>query len=163
VVLHSSSDRELLADDSLDFAKDVVSGIIAYHAVALDDRHEDRVLGEWSYDIIPDRQGAKCLVESLKLLVNMSNISLRWSKSTSEIPGSSTALMRMALGREKLVAAMEEQNGDEKELSSEDHGNRGHAEDAVSGQDLLCLVLAALCNAFLADQDFTASVADMGK
>ena len=78
VVLHSSIDREILADDSLNFAKDVVSGIIAYHAIALDDRHEDRALGEWRYDIIPDRQGAKCLVKSFKLLVNMSNMSLRW-------------------------------------------------------------------------------------
>jgi hypothetical protein len=107
--------------------------------------------------------GAKCLVESLKLLVNMSNMSLRWSKSTSDVPGSSTALMRIVLGREKLVAAMGEQSGEEKELSSGDRVKRDHTEDPVSGQDLLCLVLAALCNAFLADEAFTASVADMGK
>jgi hypothetical protein len=109
------------------------------------------------------RSGAKCLVESLKLLVNMSNMSLRWSKSTSEVPGFSTALMRIVLGREKLVAAMGEQSGEEKEVSSDGRGQRDHTEDSVSEQDLLCLDLAALCNAFLADQAFTASVADMGK
>lgn len=54
VVLQSSNDREILANDSYDFAKDVVSGIIAYHAIAFDDDHEHRALGEWSYGTVPD-------------------------------------------------------------------------------------------------------------
>lgn len=54
MVLQSSDDRDILANDSHDFAKDVVSGIIAYHAIAFDDDHEHRALGEWSHGPVPD-------------------------------------------------------------------------------------------------------------
>ena len=52
--------------------------------------------------------------------------------------------MRMALGREKLVAAMEEQNGDEKELSSEDQGKRDHTEDLSPGRTC-CVLFSPRC------------------